>query len=45
MSDLLFQDHDVLMLYRAGLDGIEGDELTAGSSLHPRDWFTLFQPC
>ncbi|MGW3353753.1 hypothetical protein ACWDA3_61710 [Nonomuraea rubra] len=46
-SQLFFQDHDVLMLYDNGLDGIESDsdanrELGLGHTLHPTNWFTPF---
>jgi hypothetical protein len=44
-SELLFQDHDVLMLYDNGLDGIESDgdaNRDLGHSLHPTNWFKSF---
>jgi hypothetical protein len=43
MRDVLFEDHDVLMLFNPALDGIENDR-DANSSLHPRDWFEPFRP-
>lgn len=44
IRDVLFADHDVLMLYEPSLDGIEDDEFSRGSNLHPRDWFKPFRP-
>lgn len=46
-SELLFQDHDVLMLYDNGIDGIEADggvnrHLDLGHTLHPANWFKPF---
>lgn len=41
MREVLFEDHDVLMLYNRPLDGIE-IEADGNSSLHPRDWFLPF---
>ena len=43
MRDVLFEDHDVLMLFNPALDGIEND-VDGNSSLHPRDWFQPFRP-
>lgn len=43
MREVLFEDHDVLMLYNRALDGIEID-IDGNSSLHPRDWFQPFRP-
>ena len=43
LHDALFEDHDVLLLYRADLDGIEADPRVAESNLHPDDWFTPFR--
>lgn len=43
MREVLFEDHDVLMLYNRALDDIEND-LDGNSSLHPRDWFQPFRP-
>lgn len=43
LHEALFEDHDVLMLYRADLDGIEDNGLVAEANLHPRDWFTPFR--
>lgn len=45
--EVLFRDHDVLMLFNRSLDGIEDDssELAAQyrfANLHPRDWFDAF---
>jgi hypothetical protein len=45
--EVLFRDHDVLMLFDVALDGIEDEsgELTDQyrfANLHPRDWFTTF---
>ncbi|MBV6695581.1 hypothetical protein KV557_00375 [Kitasatospora aureofaciens] len=46
-SDLLFEDHDVLMLFDARLDGIEDPTAEASQALGmvnlaPLDWFTPF---
>lgn len=46
-SELFFEDHDVLMLYDNGLDGIETDgdanrDLGLGHTLHPTNWFKPF---
>lgn len=46
-SELLFEDHDVLMLYDASLDGFEdpGSDLNRESGvgdLRPAAWFTFF---
>jgi len=35
MREVLFEDHDVLMLFNPALDGIE-DDADGNSSLHPR---------
>ena len=43
MREVLFEDHDVLMLFNPTLDGIE-DDADGNSSLHPRDWFQPFRP-
>lgn len=48
MRDVLFADHDVLMLYEASLDGIDDPDTDVGSwartvNLHPRDWFVPFE--
>lgn len=45
--EVLFRDHDVLMLFNASLDGIEDDsgelaEQYRFANLHPRDWFAAF---
>lgn len=45
--EVLFRDHDVLMLFNASLDGIEDDsselaEYYRFANLHPRDWFIPF---
>ncbi|WP_406723583.1 hypothetical protein WJ438_01290 [Streptomyces sp. GD-15H] len=48
-SDVLFQDHDVLMLFDHSLDGIEDAEGDIHQSLGmvnlaPHDWFAAFDP-
>ncbi|MFE1781256.1 hypothetical protein ACFW9F_01345 [Streptomyces sp. NPDC059506] len=48
-SDVLFEDHDVLMLFNAALDGIEdsGNEINQAlglANLAPADWFSPFRP-
>jgi hypothetical protein len=43
LDDALFDDHDVLLLYRADLDGIEHDARVAESNLHSDDWFNPFR--
>ncbi|MGW4982575.1 hypothetical protein [Streptomyces mirabilis] len=48
-SDVLFQDHDVLMLFDDSLDGIDDAENDLHQSmgmvnLAPLDWFTPFDP-
>ena len=45
--EVLFRDHDVLMLFSVSLDGIEDDsselaEYYRFANLHPRDWFIPF---
>ncbi len=45
--EVLFRDHDVLMLFNASLDGIEDEsnefqEQYHFANLHPRDWFVTF---
>jgi hypothetical protein len=45
--EVLFRDHDVLMLFNVSLDGIEDDtselaEYYRFANLHPRDWFIPF---
>ncbi len=45
--EVLFRDHDVLMLFNVSLDGIEDDsselaEQYRFANLHPRDWFDAF---
>lgn len=47
MRELLFEDHDVLMLFNPSLDGIEDaqsdlDQFARPVNLHPRDWFKPF---
>ena len=46
-SEVLFQDHDVLMLYDASLDGIEdpgndANEYLRMGDLRPSSWFEYF---
>ncbi|MER6330537.1 hypothetical protein ABT298_14675 [Streptomyces sp. NPDC001034] len=48
-SDVLFEDHDVLMLFDASLDGIEdsGNEVNQAlglANLAAADWFVPFRP-
>lgn len=46
LSDILFEDHDVLMLFNANLDGIEHSAIGAGMgivNLHYPDWFEAFR--
>ncbi|MGC0407301.1 hypothetical protein RKD31_000544 [Streptomyces sp. SAI-163] len=48
-SDVLFEDHDVLMLFDASLDGIEdsGNEINQAlglASLAAAEWFVPFRP-
>lgn len=40
---VLFEDHDVLMLFGPALDGVEHDPELATAYLHPRDWFSPFR--
>lgn len=42
MREVLFEDHDFLLLYTPSLDGIE-TELDGNPLLHPRDWFIPFR--
>lgn len=49
LSDILFEDHDVLMLSNPALDGIEDPTSDAAvrldlANLHARDWFHAFRP-
>jgi hypothetical protein len=39
MRDVLFDSHDVLMLFDPALDGIEGEPGHGSANLHPLDWF------
>jgi hypothetical protein len=46
-SELLFEDHDVLMLYDASLDGFEGpggdlNQMNGVGDLRPAAWFKFF---
>ncbi|MEV7239120.1 hypothetical protein AB0N06_36070 [Streptomyces sp. NPDC051020] len=41
-SGILFQDHDVLMLFDDALDGVE--DSGSAVNLAPLDWFTAFDP-
>jgi hypothetical protein len=48
-SNLLFEDHDVLMLFDSRLDGIEDPAGESGQALGmvnlaPLDWFSPFDP-
>lgn len=47
VRELLFRDHDVLMLFDGSLDGIEAPDSALGehrlfANLHPRAWFLPF---
>jgi hypothetical protein len=42
MRELLFEDHDVLMLVNPALDGIKDSDITGSANLHPRDWVKPF---
>lgn len=47
LRDLLFTDHDVLMLYDSSIDGFEDEagqawQVARYANLHPRDWFKPF---
>lgn len=39
MREVLFEDHDLLMLFNPALDGVEND-INGNPPLHPRHWFT-----
>lgn len=46
LQDLAFEDHDVLMLFDASLDGLESSELADQmdfANLAPEDWFKPFR--
>jgi hypothetical protein len=43
MREVLFEDHDVLMLFNPSLDGIEDPAVLDTANLHPRDWFRPFR--
>jgi hypothetical protein len=43
MREVVFEDHDVLMLFNPALDGVE-NSCDGNSSLHPQDWFEPFRP-
>jgi hypothetical protein len=46
VHDLAFEDHDVLMLFDARLDGLEDSgigTMMGVVNLHPRDWFKPFR--
>lgn len=43
MREVLFEDHDVLMLFNPALDGIDDPDVSGGANLHPRDWFRPFR--
>lgn len=42
MREVLFEDHELLMLFNPALDGVEND-INGNPSLHPRRWFTPFR--
>jgi hypothetical protein len=44
MREVLFEDHDVLMLFNPSLDGVDDSPVIAAAYLHPRDWFRPFRP-
>lgn len=47
LSDVLFEDHDVLLLFNPAMDGLESDPEMADRmglvNLHPKDWFIPFR--
>jgi hypothetical protein len=43
MRDVLFEDHDFLMLFNPALDGVELDR-DGDSPLRPSNWFEPFRP-
>lgn len=46
VHDLAFEDHDILMLFDARLDGLEDSDvgtMMGVVNLHPRDWFKPFR--
>lgn len=43
MRDVLFEDHDFLMLFNPALDGVELDR-DGDSPLRPANWFEPFRP-
>jgi hypothetical protein len=42
MREVLFEDHDVLMVFNPSRDGVD-ETVNGNSSLHPRDWFRPFR--
>ena len=47
MREVLFADHDVLLLFEPSLDGVEDPDSEAARferfvNLHPKDWFEPF---
>jgi hypothetical protein len=44
MREVLFEDHDVLMLFNASLDGVDDSPVVTTAYLHPRAWFRPFRP-
>ena len=42
MRQLLFEEHDVLMLVNPALDGIKNSDIGGSANLHPRDWVKPF---
>src|SRR5207302_1411777 len=44
MRQVLFEDHDVLMLFNPSLDGVDESQVIAAAYLHPREWFRPFRP-
>lgn len=44
MREVLFEDHDLLMLFNPALDGIDGPVIISATYLQPRDWFRPVRP-
>ena len=42
MRELLFEEHDVLMLVNPALDGIKDSDIGGSANLHPPDWVKPF---
>ena len=42
MRELLFEEHDALMLVNPALDGIKDSDIGGSANLHPLEWVMPF---